>query len=106
MPTFLYWPQAKGDYGEDFNGDDEFMPKMGCLNKTAWQNAVEEVADRILWDRDFEMEDDFGAMGGSGFAEGLMQMMHIDQNYYQPIQERARPGARNRLHVLCRRLSD
>lgn len=51
------------------------------MKTDAWEYGIDSVADRILWDRDFEMEAQFGAMGG-GAAQGLMQMMAIDQGYF------------------------
>lgn len=93
---------------EENNGDDEeydFIPKMGCMKTDAWEYGIDSVADRILWDRDFEMEAQFEARGG-GSAHGLMRMMGIDQEYFQKFQGRARPGARDRLYQMCRRLGD
>lgn len=93
------------DEDEDDGEEYDFIPKMGCLKVDAWEYAIESAADRILWDRDFEMESDLGGMGG-GSRQVLMQFMHIDQGYFQAYQGQARPGARDRLYNMCYGLCD
>jgi hypothetical protein len=37
----------------------EEMPDPDCADEQEWDNVVEELSDRVLWDRDFEDEDSF-----------------------------------------------
>lgn len=74
------------------NENAEFDPYMGCLDADKWSNALEEIADRILWDRDFEM----------GFVSpGMMGVLHIQPNYFKG-KVVASPGAEDRLYALCK----
>ena len=42
---------------EDDDGEP-FRPFLGCEDADKWGNAIDILADEILWDRDFEMEQD------------------------------------------------
>lgn len=40
---------------EEEEADKDFWPYMGCRNEEKWNDAIEFLADCILWDRDWEM---------------------------------------------------
>lgn len=88
------------DESDDYElkSEDEcvyYDPYMGCMDVEKWEGAVEEVADRILWDRDFELGD---------LSPGVMAFMHIQPNCFDDEEEVfGDPGAEDRLYVLCRR---
>ncbi|KAJ3286402.1 hypothetical protein HK104_009055 [Borealophlyctis nickersoniae] len=54
---------------------------MGCLDESKWESAIEEIADRILWDRDWEMEDMFPYGAAILF---IMDFVRIDKDYFKP----------------------
>lgn len=54
---------AEEGEGEDEDEEDEFTPRMGCGDASKWAWAIEALADRILWDRDWEMAHMFPRTG-------------------------------------------
>ena len=53
-------------------------------NLSQWQSLTESLADRILWDRDFEMAGSF-LDEEPAKAAVLKQMMGIETDYYSSI---------------------
>ncbi len=49
-----------------------------------WFNIVEQLADRILWDRDYEMEDVFADVEPTESA-AMKSYMGVEEGYYQQI---------------------
>jgi hypothetical protein len=74
-------------------------PFIGCGDPEEWECAIEEVADRILWDRDWEMEED-------KLSPTVMALARIEEGYFSRRQVSARRGAAQRLLALCSRFSD
>jgi len=68
-------------------GDDEQiadLPDSGSDDLDAWDLIVESLADRILWDRDWEMEDLFAdAIPERG--RQLKRFLGIDDDYFRDI---------------------
>ncbi|KAG2449850.1 hypothetical protein HYH02_005373 [Chlamydomonas schloesseri] len=91
--------------GEEGDEDGGYLPKMGCLDRDRWENGCEALADRILWDRDFEMAD----LLGHGTKQGIMAFATMDSDYFQPYAGGgggAARGAKDRLYRLVRRVAD
>lgn len=74
--------------------EPEYLPRIGCMDQSKWENGIETLADNILWDRDFEMESNFPPGAAS---RALMQVMSIDFDYFNATVQ-ARRGAKGRLH--------
>jgi hypothetical protein len=82
---------------EEVEEEEEYRdPYIGCLDREKWENAIEELADRILWDRDFELEDHVGGP----IALEMMASAHIQQNYFSRRRVNPRRGAAARLEAL------
>ncbi len=84
---------------DDDEDEDTSWPTLGCMDEDLWGNAIDYLADRILWDRDFEMYEDFGYLP-PGQAAGEMERMDIDPNYFKPWDKRALPKAQQKLEEL------
>ena len=61
-----------------------YIPDVGCRDMSEWDSIIEGLADRILWDRDFDMEY-LMADEGPGKAEVLKSHLGIDEGYYTAI---------------------
>jgi hypothetical protein len=99
-------PATRGGGAEGMDGDDsededsKYDPYIGCRDVEKWEAAIEELADRILWDRDWEL--------GEYVAQSseVKDFMHIDQNYFSySVPNHKCRGAADRLAALCRRHS-
>ncbi len=66
------------------SGDDVDLPPASSTDMGEWECLVEALGDRILWDRDWELEDLIADKGPahSGF---LKQMMRISEDYFTDI---------------------
>lgn len=71
---------------------------MECFDKQVWIDALEALADRILWDRDFELYNQILS------APGLLSNMRISPTYYSRTQFPNSRGAKHRLYVLANRI--
>jgi hypothetical protein len=95
------WGQQVIDAYNECFPDDEDMKRvsMDCMEEMVWSDAIEALADRILWDRDFEM-----------FREAipeLLPIMGITNSYYRrPLRFSNARGAKERLYALVRRIGD
>ena len=70
---------------ESENGDAGGLTLTpGCCDIAEWEFEVECVADRILWDRDFELEDSM-ADSSPEKAQHLKTLMGIDEDYFATI---------------------
>lgn len=65
--------------------ESEIYPS-GChdTRKNLWFNVVDRLADRLLWDRDYEMEAVFGDVEPDN-ALALKNYVGISQNYFRHI---------------------
>jgi len=61
--------------------EDFALPTSDCDDRDKWSDLVESLMDRILWDRDFEMEAQFLDTPPEKGAI-LKNFMGIDQEYY------------------------
>jgi hypothetical protein len=85
------------DFEEEEEDEEEYRdPFIGCLDREKWEDAIEELADRILWDRDFELED---RVGGP-IPSLIMESMNIHEDYFSQRRVTARRGALDRLEAL------
>lgn len=52
--------EGDDDYDDYDEGDEGYeVPSLDCNRRGAWRDLTEAMADRILWDRDYEMHGDF-----------------------------------------------
>eukprot|EP00798_Chlamydomonas_sp_ICE-L_P019329 gene19329-25979_t len=88
------------DYDSDEeDDDDEHSPwptSAMCDDPEKWKSAVEALVDRILWDRDFEMQADLDAAFGP-LRVDLLARLTNPQGYYDPSRVVAIPNARHML---------
>lgn len=71
---------------------------MDCEDESVWMDALEMLADRILWDRDFELYDTA--------APSMLGFMRISSVYFTrpPHFPNAR-GAKDRVYALTMRIA-
>ena len=48
-------------------------------------SAIEVLADRILWDRDFEMEEQLSSISSDLFSAAILRRMGVQSDYFSPI---------------------
>jgi hypothetical protein len=77
------------DEADGFEGDDPEDPWMtpqseASSNVPQWDSLTESLADRILWDRDFEMAGSF-LDDDPAQAAVMKQMMGISADYYSDV---------------------
>lgn len=78
--------QADGAMAEDDGLDDWSLPAPESTEISEWSDLVESLADRILWDRDFEMAGNFLDAPPEKAAE-LKQMLGIDHDYFVDVAD-------------------
>lgn len=77
---------------------------MKCKKKRVWEQALEELSDMILWDRDFE---DYSLFSESGaVADMILARADISEQYFHsPKKYKNSPGAKERLYRLTSRIA-
>eukprot|EP00884_Botryococcus_braunii_P013267 jgi/Botrbrau1/21941/Bobra.0249s0064.1 len=103
-------PETPGGGADDMDSDDSeeedseeafnaaHDPYIGCGDVKKWEDAIEELADRILWDRDWELKKEIAG------NPGLMAFCDIHPDYFNySVPTRKCRGAGDRLAVLCSR---
>lgn len=70
------------DEDEDDLGDEHYPTGPEDIRKEVWFNVVERLADRILWDRDYEMEGVFADIDPVQ-ATAMKDCMGVDGGYFR-----------------------
>mmetsp|Transcript_16670 Transcript_16670/g.21384 ORF Transcript_16670/g.21384 Transcript_16670/m.21384 type:complete len:257 (+) Transcript_16670:429-1199(+) len=76
---------------------------VGCLDYDRWCQAIDILADNILWDRDFEMLGEFGAQCSIKPDQVKMALECLgeeDQDYYNWVKPQHNPHAKEELEEL------
>ena len=82
-PCYSEDDSMSGDWDDDL--DDDFYPTgTSDTRKDVWFNVVENLADRLLWDRDYEMEDVFADVEPDE-AAAMKSYMGVSEGYYRHI---------------------
>ncbi len=66
------------------------LPGVDCRDKELWTNIIDQLADTILWDRDFEMADSF-LDADPGISLQRRRLLGIDDDYFTHIAPDPRP---------------
>lgn len=74
------YQQELDNYPERHSGDEEFLPTMIGFSKDGWLSAIDNLADQILWDRDFELEEKLTPPDPDFYRH-----LNIELNYFSPI---------------------
>ncbi len=61
-----------------------FIPDVTCADSAEWEPLVESLADRILWDRDFDMEDVLADIDPDR-SELMKKHLGVDEGYYTAV---------------------
>jgi len=69
---------------QEMGGED--IPPVNCRDIDSWTCEVEELADRILWDSDYE-DGDMYLDHPPEKSKELIDWMEIDDNYFTAIAE-------------------
>jgi hypothetical protein len=107
-PRFLFWRSmihaaatsgiletAEVTDGDDLKGLDETteqdsLPKIDCNDREWWFDVVNQLADTILWDRDFEMADCF-LDSDPIEAQQRRLLLGIEEGYFTDVAPDPRP---------------
>ncbi|WP_164101263.1 hypothetical protein [Candidatus Laterigemmans baculatus] len=81
---------ADADLDTDDGDSPLVLPEAECEDLGVWSEWIERLADRILWDRDFEMSESFLDTDPAK-ATLMKQVLGIPRDYYTAIAEE--PGA-------------
>lgn len=71
-------------------------PTLGCMDFKKWKLTLDCLIDKILWDRDWEIE----ALRPPESFTAAMAMARIDPNYFKPYNRPGQSGARTRVYRL------
>lgn len=82
---------SSDDYGDI---PTEVPPTLENTIKSVWIDAIEALADRILWDRDFEWEN-------LNLTHEQLKSLQTDKEYLKCNKVQASTGAKERLYDLC-----
>ena len=69
---------------QETEGED--IPPVNCKDIDQWKSEVEELADRILWDSDYE-DGDMYLDHPPEISKKLIDWMEIDDDYFTAIVE-------------------
>jgi len=82
-PRYTEDGSMSGDPVDDL--DSDFYPAgPDDMRQDLWFNVVENLADRLLWDRDYEMEDVFADVEPDQ-AAAMKSYMGVAEGYYRQI---------------------
>jgi hypothetical protein len=88
------------------DGDEFVRPSVTSEDRDAWSDLVESLADRILWDRDYEMEYLFLDTAPDK-AEVIKQHLGIDSEYFSAAApDVATDGEMERIYQRLDKLVD
>lgn len=84
--------------------DDLEPPTPDCRDDDEWSSIVESLADRILWDRDFEIADDIADLSPEQ-ATAVRESARISRDYCEALPPSPReadlPGIRAAIKEHC-----
>ena len=66
------------------DGEAWTLPTADCSEFDQWESLVESLADRVLWDRDFEIADSFLDTEPAK-AAAMKQALGVDDGYYTDV---------------------
>jgi hypothetical protein len=89
------------DGEEDDDEESETRVNMKCDDAQVWVDALEALADRILWDRDFELYNQILRA-----PDELLPLMRISPTYYSRTHFPNARGAKRRLYMLTDRIAN
>jgi hypothetical protein len=90
---------------EEFEEEGDAVPlDEHCEDLQRWESITESLADRLLWDRDFEMADAILDID-PGKAEILKQLLGIEHQYYSSVSADVRPVDVEQSLAAIRRLT-
>jgi hypothetical protein len=81
------------------------IPKLSSVDAGAWDSCIQGLEDRILWDADYDIGDNF-MDGPPEVDEAMKQMFGVSDDYFTAIPPDPRPEEvprlREELMALCR----
>ena len=107
--TLKAYHECFSDENDGFDDDDPESPWMTpqseqSSNLPQWQSLTESLADRILWDRDFEMAGSF-LDEEPAKAAVMKQIMGIEPDYYSTIAPDPKSGEIQQILKSVRQLT-
>lgn len=82
----------------------EFAPPVSSKNDRKWKDLIEELLDRILWDRDW-MEEFVKPDDSPKVAEEIRRFARIDPDYYSAVPPDPNPAQLRRIVQNLERLT-
>ncbi len=83
-PTLLV-----GEFHADAEVDFE-LPELSCRDRDRWSRVIDQLAENILWDRDFELADCF-LDADPGVSSRRRRLLGIDDDYFTHVAPDPRP---------------
>jgi len=93
--------EPPSEWSDEFELEDPTdyePPKPGCVELNLWNDAIEFLADQILWDRDFELEEVF-ADHDPDKIKAIKQFMGINEDYFAVAAPDANSEEYMQLHL-------
>jgi len=93
--------ESPSEWADGFSLNDPTSyepPDRECVQFEAWTQAVEFLADQILWDRDFELESAF-ADHDPAKVKAIKQYMGINEDYFAVAAPDANSKQYRKLHL-------
>lgn len=87
----------------EMRSNDFFLPSSTCTDHDTWSNLIENLADQLLWDRDYElaaafMDDD------PAIAAAEKKIFGIDQDYFTDLPPDPRDDQMQRVVLSIHKL--
>lgn len=100
------YSDEEDDRFEDDDPEDPWVTPQSIesRNLPQWESLAESLADRILWDRDFEMAENFLDTDPAKAAV-LKQMVGVDTDYYSSVAADPKPHEVEELLRQVRRIT-
>jgi hypothetical protein len=101
----LCWrPRVLAVFHETGNADELDLQTLDCLDDNEWNSFVEILADRILWDRDFEVVDDLADLPPEN-ASAVRNLMRISEDYFSALPPSPRDSDPERILAVIKELT-
>lgn len=91
------WMERCSDNTKLHHRDEGYRQSESSANITEWHDKIEDLADLILWDRDFEMEESL-VDRPPGAARATRNALGIDTGYFRSVPDM--PGEKEQRELM------
>jgi len=83
--------------------EKDLFPDLRSEDMEEWDDCVEWLMDKVLWDRDFELYDAFADSGGKK-VKAIKEFAGIDEDYFTEMPAAMTRKTLDRLHTFREKL--